>query len=38
MPEHSNPELPPLPYDYDALEPSISEQVLTWHHDTHHQG
>ncbi|MFD1690003.1 superoxide dismutase [Halolamina salifodinae] len=31
-------ELPPLPYEYDALEPSISEQVLTWHHDTHHQG
>ncbi|WP_312907647.1 superoxide dismutase [Natronosalvus caseinilyticus] len=31
-------ELPPLPYDYDALEPSISEQVVTWHHDTHHQG
>lgn len=38
MPEQSNPELPPLPYDYDALEPSISEQVVTWHHDTHHQG
>jgi Fe-Mn family superoxide dismutase len=38
MPEHSEPELPPLPYDYDALEPSISEQVLEWHHDTHHQG
>ncbi len=38
MPEHSHPELPPLPYDYDALEPAISEQVLTWHHDTHHQG
>ena len=38
MPEHSEPELPPLPYDYDALEPSISEQVVTWHHDTHHQG
>ena len=37
MPEHSDPELPPLPYDYDALEPSISEQVVTWHHDTHHQ-
>ena len=37
MSEHSNPELPPLPYDYDALEPSISEQVVTWHHDTHHQ-
>ena len=31
-------ELPLLPYDYDALEPHISEQVLTWHHDTHHQG
>jgi Fe-Mn family superoxide dismutase len=38
MSEHSNPELPPLPYDYDALEPHLSEQVLTWHHDTHHQG
>ena len=38
MSEHSNAELPPLPYDYDALEPHISEQVLEWHHDTHHQG
>jgi Fe-Mn family superoxide dismutase len=38
MSERSNPELPSLPYDYDALEPSLSEQVLTWHHDTHHQG
>ncbi|MFB6163490.1 MAG: superoxide dismutase [Halococcoides sp.] len=38
MSERSNPELPALPYDYDALAPSISEQVLTWHHDTHHQG
>ncbi|MEF8881457.1 MAG: superoxide dismutase [Halapricum sp.] len=38
MSEHSDPELPPLPYDYDALEPHISEQVLEWHHDTHHQG
>ena len=37
MPEHSNPELPDLPYDYDALAPHISEQVVTWHHDTHHQ-
>ncbi|QLH78983.1 superoxide dismutase [Halosimplex rubrum] len=34
----SNYELDPLPYDYDALEPHVSEQVLTWHHDTHHQG
>jgi Fe-Mn family superoxide dismutase len=33
-----NYELAPLPYDYDALEPHISEQVLRWHHDTHHQG
>ncbi|RRJ30565.1 superoxide dismutase [Halocatena pleomorpha] len=38
MAERSNPELPSLPYDYTALEPHISEQVLTWHHDTHHQG
>ena len=34
----SDHELPPLPYDYDALEPALSQQVLTWHHDTHHQG
>lgn len=27
-----------LPYDYDALTPQISQQVLEWHHDTHHQG
>ncbi|PSQ19825.1 superoxide dismutase [Halobacteriales archaeon QS_8_69_26] len=38
MSEHSHAELPDLPYDYDALEPHISEQVVTWHHDTHHQG
>ena len=38
MPEHSNPELPELPYEYDALEPYLDQQVLTWHHDTHHQG
>ena len=37
MSEHSNPELPDLPYEYDALEPHISEQVVRWHHDTHHQ-
>ncbi|WP_435346082.1 superoxide dismutase [Haloarchaeobius sp. HRN-SO-5] len=34
----TNYELEPLPYDYDALEPHVSEQVLRWHHDTHHQG
>lgn len=27
-----------LPYDYYALQPSISQQVLEWHHDVHHQG
>lgn len=27
-----------LPYDYDALTPHISRQVMEWHHDTHHQG
>jgi len=31
-------ELPPLPYDYNALEPSIDEQTMRIHHDKHHQG
>lgn len=31
-------ELPPLPYDYNALEPSIDEQTMRIHHDRHHQG
>jgi Fe-Mn family superoxide dismutase len=30
-------ELPPLPYDYAALEPHIDEQTLHVHHDKHHQ-
>jgi Fe-Mn family superoxide dismutase len=30
--------LPKLSYDYKALEPYISEQQLTLHHDKHHQG
>jgi superoxide dismutase, Fe-Mn family len=30
-------ELPELPYAYNALEPYISEQQLTIHHDKHHQ-
>ncbi|MTI80398.1 MAG: superoxide dismutase [Firmicutes bacterium] len=30
--------LPPLPYDYDALEPIISEGTLRIHHDKHHLG
>jgi Fe-Mn family superoxide dismutase len=29
-------ELPPLPYPYDALEPVISKETLTYHHDKHH--
>jgi superoxide dismutase len=31
-------ELPPLPYEYDALEPYIDEQTMRLHHDKHHQG
>lgn len=27
-----------LPYEYDALTPHISEKVMEWHHDVHHQG
>jgi Fe-Mn family superoxide dismutase len=30
-------ELPPLPYDYAALEPHIDEQTMRVHHDRHHQ-
>jgi len=29
-------ELPPLPYDYNALEPSIDAQTMQIHHDLHH--
>ena len=29
--------LPPLPYKNNALEPHISEQIMTLHHDKHHQ-
>jgi hypothetical protein len=28
--------LPDLPYDYSALEPSISGQIMELHHDKHH--
>ena len=34
MPEFT---VPPLPYDYAALEPSIDEQTMRIHHDKHHQ-
>ena len=29
-------ELPPLPYDYNALDPYISAKTLEFHHDKHH--
>jgi superoxide dismutase, Fe-Mn family len=30
--------LPPLPYGYDALEPSIDKMTMQIHHDKHHAG
>jgi Fe-Mn family superoxide dismutase len=30
-------ELPPLPYDYAALEPHIDAETMKFHHDKHHQ-
>ncbi len=30
--------LPPLPYDYDDLEPHIDAQTMRLHHDLHHAG
>ena len=29
--------LPDLPYDYDALEPTVSSDTVTVHHDKHHK-
>jgi Fe-Mn family superoxide dismutase len=29
-------QVPPLPYDYSALEPFIDAQTMTLHHDKHH--
>lgn len=29
--------LPELPYDYDALQPYISEEIMRLHHTKHHQ-
>jgi superoxide dismutase, Fe-Mn family len=34
MPEFT---VPPLPYPYDALEPTIDTQTMQIHHDKHHQ-
>ena len=30
-------EVPPLPYEYNALEAAIDEQTMRIHHDKHHQ-
>jgi Fe-Mn family superoxide dismutase len=30
-------EVPPLPYDYNALEPHIDDETMHLHHDKHHQ-
>ena len=30
--------LPPLPYDYNALEPHIDARTMEFHHDKHHAG
>jgi Fe-Mn family superoxide dismutase len=30
-------ELPPLPYSFDALEPTIDEETMRLHHGKHHQ-
>jgi Fe-Mn family superoxide dismutase len=30
-------EVPPLPYAYDALAPTIDEETMHLHHDKHHQ-
>ncbi len=30
-------ELPELPYDYSALEPNLSAEILELHHDKHHK-
>src|SRR5271156_4468090 len=36
-PEPTGPyKLPPLPYAYDALEPSIDAETMHLHHDKHH--
>ena len=30
-------QVPPLPYDYDALEPTIDAATMRLHHDKHHR-
>ena len=36
MTSHPVYELPDLPYDYNALEPTISARIMELHHGTHH--
>lgn len=38
MTDHYPFELPPLPYDYNALEPYIDEETMHYHHDKHFKG
>ena len=38
MPLHMTFELPPLGYDYDALEPHLDALTMEIHHSKHHQG
>ena len=35
MDEHYPFALPPLPFDYDALEPELSAKTMHFHHDKH---
>ncbi|PIS01468.1 MAG: superoxide dismutase [Chlamydiae bacterium CG10_big_fil_rev_8_21_14_0_10_35_9] len=38
MAQQTNYQLPDLPYDYSALEPVISAEIMELHHDKHHKG
>jgi Fe-Mn family superoxide dismutase len=38
LPEPVPYELPPLPYAYDALAPTLDERIVRTHHDKHHAG
>ncbi|MBA2368131.1 MAG: superoxide dismutase [Candidatus Protochlamydia sp.] len=36
-PQQQTYQLPPLPYDFNALEPTISAEIMTLHYTKHHQ-
>lgn len=38
MPHSASYQLPDLPYDYSALEPVISAEIMQLHHSKHHAG